>query len=111
MLLGLLKMNGMTDAKINEMSMLQTIKDNLAIIVIALCLATMVSQCSTCTRVAAVGAKVEEQQDRTDSLMIVWSNQQTAQVAAAERIEKKIDSAMYGGANKKPQANYIVIKK
>jgi hypothetical protein len=28
-----------------------------------------------------------------------------------KKIETKIDSAMYGGVNKKSQANYIVIKK
>ncbi len=91
--------------------MLQALKDHLGIIVIVICLATMVSQCSTCTRVAAVNTVIEDQRKLDDSLKIEFSNQIKIQNTATERIEKKIDSAMYGGVNKKPQPNYIVIKK
>ncbi len=91
--------------------MIQKIKENIAIIAIAACLATMVSQCTTCARVANVGSSIEDQRHITDSLMIEYSNQVKNQVTNTERLEKKIDSAMYGGINKKPQQNYIVIKK
>ncbi len=91
--------------------MLNTLKEYMHVIVIALCIATMVSQCTTCSRVATVGTQVEEQQHRTDSLMIIYSNQSTATLEYMKGLETKVDSAIYGGANKKPQQNYIVIKK
>ena len=91
--------------------MLSFLKENLNVIVIALCVATMVSQCSTCSRVANTATVVEEQRKVTDSLMITYSNQVTATNEYMKNLETKVDSAIYGGANKKPASNYIVIRK
>lgn len=91
--------------------MLEKIKENLAIIAIVICLSTMLSQCTTCTRVSNAVTMVESQKKLTDSLMIVFSSQVKDNTESMKKIENKIDSAMYGGANKKSQTSYIVIKK
>lgn len=91
--------------------MLENIKANLPLIAIFFCLSTMLSQCTTCNRVSTAVTVVEGQKKFTDSLMIEYSNQVKANGEAMKKIETKIDSAMYGGANKKSQTSYIVIKK
>ena len=88
--------------------MLEKIKEHLSLITIFFCLSTMLSQCTTCTRVSS---SVESQRKFTDSLMIEYSYQVKANGESMKKIETKIDSAMYGGANKKSQTSYIVIKK
>lgn len=91
--------------------MLEKIKENIAIIAMVICLATMLSQCTTCTRVSNAVSAVEEQKKLTDSIMIVFSSQVKENTESLKKVETKIDSAMYGGFNKKSQPNFIVIKK
>lgn len=91
--------------------MLEKIKGNLPLIAIFFCLSTMLSQCTTCTRVSNAVSAVEGQKKFTDSLMIEYSYQVKANGETMKKIETKIDSAMYGGVNKKSQPSYIVIKK
>jgi hypothetical protein len=91
--------------------MLEKIKEHLSLITIFFCLSTMLSQCTTCTRVSNAVSSVESQRKFTDSLMIEYSYQVKANGESMKKIETKIDSAMYGGANKKSQTSYIVIKK
>ena len=91
--------------------MLEKIKQNLPLIAICFSLATLFSQCSTCSRVSNAVSAVESQKKFNDSLMIEYSYQVKTYGESMKKIEAKIDSAMYGGANKKSQANYIVIKK
>lgn len=91
--------------------MFEKLKENLAIIAIIICLVTMVSQCSTCTRVSSVSSSVEAQKKLMDSVLIENSNTIKAHTASVQKIESKIDSAMYGGVTKKAQPNYIVIRK
>ena len=91
--------------------MLEKLKENVVIITIILSLSTMISQCTTCTRVSNAVSAVESQKKLTDSLMIVFSSQVKDNTEYMKKIETKIDSAMYGGVNKKSQPNFIVIKK
>ena len=91
--------------------MLEKLKENVVIITIILSLSTMISQCNTCTRVSNAVSAVESQKKLTDSLMIVFSSQVKDNTEYMKKIETKIDSAMYGGVNKKSQPNFIVIKK
>ena len=91
--------------------MLEKLKENVVIITIILSLSTMKSQCNTCTRVSKAVSAVESQKKLTDSLMIVFSSQVKDNTEYMKKIETKIDSAMYGGVNKKSQPNFIVIKK
>ncbi len=91
--------------------MLAKLKENIAIIAIVLSLSTMMSQCTTCTRVSNAVTAVESQKKLTDSLMIVFSSQVKDNTESMKKIETKIDSAMYGGMNKKSQPSFIVIKK
>lgn len=91
--------------------MLEKIKENVAIIAIIICLATMLSQCTTCSRVSNAVTAVETQKKLTDSIMIVYSSQVKENTESLKKVETKIDSAMYGGFNKKSQPNLIVIRK
>lgn len=91
--------------------MLEKIKEHLSLITIIFCLSTMLSQCTTCTRVSNAVSEVESQRRFTDSLMIEYSYQVKSNGESMKKIENKIDSAMYGGATKKSQTSYIVIKR
>ena len=71
----------------------------------------MFSQCTTCSRVSNAVTAVEAQKKLTDSIMIVHSSQVKENTESLKKVETKIDSAMYGGFNKKSQPNLIVIRK